>query len=104
MLTKINSGRFYLDKDQHRHWCPISEPVTGGDVLESMLNQGWKISGGICYHQWHSLRGRNFHQYQFCLERDFHMINITVIANPFVQRLISRLHLAVIECEAVTAH
>lgn len=95
----LNKTRFHIEKEQHRHWCPRSEPVTSGEALASMLDQGWAFAECACYHHQRDIKGRSFHLYSFCLQRGYHVVRMTVISNPYILRVIKQHDLAVIETE-----
>jgi hypothetical protein len=73
----------------YRHWHVNSETYTGGDSLVSILRNGWIIH--TITPQVHGLSGnRTVHVYQINLKRGTVQVNMLVIANPVVTRLLDQ--------------
>jgi hypothetical protein len=84
-------SKFELEKDIHRHWCPYSEPFTGGDALQSALDQNWVIIGSIRVEDF-ALRGsRKVSVYYVRLQNEEHFRVMRIIHNPYVERLFEKL-------------
>jgi hypothetical protein len=88
-----------LEKENYRHWCPFSESITGGDVLQSMLEQGWRFSENFCQQQWYPLRCAMTSTHSFWLQRGHHIRRMTVVSNPYVLNLIRQYRLRVVDAE-----
>jgi hypothetical protein len=76
------------NRDALRHWHGHSEPYTGGDSLATALRNGWEITEAVI--QARTVRGnRSVTVCHFTLCRDRETVVMTVLANPFIFRLIA---------------
>ena len=76
-----------------RHWHEGSEPYTGGDSLVAALQDGFEIN--LVFIQAKPLYGwRTVNIYRFELKRGETTLVMSVIANPFVARLVASLGFA----------
>lgn len=82
-------SKFHVEKDIHRHWCPYSEPFTGGDALESALAQDWAIVGSIFVENFDLRESRKVTVYHVRLQKDAHFRLMRVITNPYVEQVIA---------------
>lgn len=73
----------------YRHWHASSQKYTGGDSLVSLLQAGWTIHT-VEYREHPLTGGRASLIYQFNLKLETASIEMLVIANPFVARLIAQ--------------
>lgn len=84
------------------HWCGKSQTYAGGDALITLLHQGYHIEGQVLRQVVHFQGNRHSEVFHFRLEQDnVKPINISVLHNPFVMRLILRLKLKVYKLEEV---
>jgi hypothetical protein len=83
------------DLSLHRHWSQSSELFTGSDALVWALDTNWRIIGGVSRHEFALSGGRQTRVYQFLLERDFDLVTMRVIENPYVINLIRQFGLRV---------
>ncbi len=81
--------KFMLEKDEHRHWSAESEPFTGGDALQSALEQGWVMVGHVSYREFDLRESRKVAVFYFRLQRDERTMEMPVIGNPHVLRVIA---------------
>ena len=74
--------------DFSRHWCDTSEAYGGGDALLTALQNHW-IAEKTCYeeHYWHA-GTRLVTIYHFVLKNGDETLNMPVITNPYVRRII----------------
>jgi hypothetical protein len=93
------ANKCYIDKDEHRHWCPISEPYTGCDALLSALDQGWKLSSPYCQRSLWLFKERHVSIYYFELRRSGQLTCMAVINSPTVERFIQSHHLCISDIE-----
>jgi hypothetical protein len=73
----------------YRHWDSQSEQYTGGDSLSTALYQGWALAETVEMAEYWYAGTRRVAVYHFRLERDGACVNMPVIGNPFVERLLS---------------
>lgn len=82
--------------DTPRHWCPRSERYTGADSLVTALRTGWTILG-IVYREDIFLRGsRHTTVFHVELGRSDEVVIMSVVANPFLARLLQQTRVRVI--------
>jgi hypothetical protein len=79
----------------HRHWCPTSEKFASGDALLSLMDAGWRPEQIVFLPEYSLSSGRYARVYQFHLFDDQHMIEMCVVQNPFVERIIAKMGLSV---------
>lgn len=77
-----------------QHWHPNSESYAGVDNLITFLEQGWDIARCVETRHWYAGQ-RSICIYRFYLERDAERLEMPVINNPYVMRIIKQLELDV---------
>jgi hypothetical protein len=83
--------------DVHRHWSPGCERVCGGDVLATLLNEGWVIDPCVICQPVALGSGRHTHVYLLLLLlRDDDMLDLAVLENPYVLRVLRPLRVSTI--------
>ncbi len=76
------------NRGTRRHWHGVSEKYTGGDSLVAALQDGWEISKVAIQEK--PLHGsRTVIIYHFDLSRDEETLVMSVIATPFITRLVA---------------
>jgi hypothetical protein len=81
---------------RYRHWSPLSEKYTGGDALLTAMDRGWRVQSRIqCQEHWHG-DSRRICIYSVELNRGDETLNMAIIDNPFVTRLIDDLNLQIV--------
>lgn len=81
-----------------RHWCPVSEPVTGADSLISALHQGWQLTGQVYREDVLHRGARRNTILHFLLVRDSEYRLMPVMSNPIIERLVSKRALRIYRC------
>ena len=81
-----NFGAEYLDVTQH--WAKESEDYAGGDALVTMLSNGWKLKPEVRIEDRFFAGLRSVSVYHLKLERDGEIIDMPVLRNPYVNRII----------------
>ncbi|MEO1664796.1 MAG: hypothetical protein AAFU54_09170 [Chloroflexota bacterium] len=72
----------------NRHWSPKSEDFAGGDSLLTALSRGWKVGHTVVREEhWHA-GVRLVCVYRFTLRKGDIEINMPVIGNPYVMRML----------------
>jgi len=97
VMSKINqtqSHEYYTQTP--RHWCALSETITGGDSLLTALEQGWIIEGEILREIVLFRGSRTSEVFHFTLSKAGQMRVMTVTSNPFVVRLVAEHEMSVI--------
>lgn len=70
------------------HWSPTSQAYAPADILESLLSNAWIPSPQVVLTQ-HALSSwRYTNIYTFTLRRDNSYLEVSVVENPVVLRLI----------------
>lgn len=77
-------------EDSKRHWCPHCEPFMGGETLLIALEERWYPKGVIFRQTFWLMHGRQMNVYHVTLQRDNRLIQLKVIENPFVIRLLKQ--------------
>lgn len=74
----------------NRHWNDRSEHFAGGDSLLTAIEQGWKVAD-IAYYEdiWYA-GSRQVRLYHLALHRDGEVIEMPVLSNPYIDRLLPR--------------
>lgn len=76
----------YLDVQQH--WCPSSEQYGGGDCLITLISAGWVLAERI-YIEYKRFNGNRRTTIYHCrLTRGEDTMEMPVIENPYVARLV----------------
>jgi hypothetical protein len=85
----MNDTNYHVSyPDVYRYWSKNCEQYAGCDSLLTALRQGWQANE-ICYSEDHWLAGmRLVVVFHFELRRGSETIQMPVISNPFVRRLI----------------
>jgi hypothetical protein len=95
------TNKRYIDKDEHRHWCSISEPFTGCDALLAALDQGWKLTSFECQRRIWIVKERRICIFYFELQYEARSTCMAVIHNPKVDRFIQRMGLQIVDIHPV---
>lgn len=69
------------------NFVPPIQRYVGGDQLVAALKAGWTLAPVVTAHV-HQLRGGAMSIYYFRLSRQDEVLTLSVIDNPFIQRLI----------------
>lgn len=95
----MSANQLMYEKYTHnrRHWSRHCEAYTGGDSLVTALRDGWRLEG-VAYRQNILLNGsRHTLVYHFELYRNGYYIAMAVIGNPYIERLIRKYDIRVID-------
>ena len=77
-----------FDGRKTRHFSPQSERFVGGDVLKSMLSDGWKITKEVARVEHYFGDSRHINVIELQLAQKNKLVQISVIVNPFVEQLV----------------
>jgi hypothetical protein len=80
----------FWDEDVHRHWSPDSEPYAPADVLLQYLKNGWNLEKLVAVETVYYAGYRRSDIYYFTLEHDGQSIEMPILANPAVFRVIEQ--------------
>lgn len=76
-------------QDMYRHWHADSERYTGGDALNTALEEGWIVNDIVGFQEIHHMGARGTAIYHFELTRgEGEAVTMPVIGNPYVERLV----------------
>ncbi|MBI1281751.1 MAG: hypothetical protein GC179_26735 [Anaerolineaceae bacterium] len=76
-------------QDIYRHWHVDSERYTGGDALNTALDEGWAINDVVGFQEIHHMGARGTVIYHFELtRREDEAVTMPVVGNPYVDRLV----------------
>lgn len=76
-----------------RHYHASSEPFASGDTLQTLLYRGWQPAKGLRRHVYWLSAMRSVTVYEFQLHRGKEVIQIPILVNPFVLRMVNDLGL-----------
>ncbi len=80
----------YLDDDVHRHWSADSEPYAPADILLQYLKNGWNLEKLVAVETVYYAGYRRSDIYYFTLERDGQSVEMPVLANPAVFKVLEQ--------------
>ena len=80
----------------YRHWHLQSERFAGGDSLATALFEGWTLREPVLRDNYWCAGTREVHVFHFHLMRDGAYMTLPVLGNPFVDRLIKEMNMAVV--------
>ncbi len=82
-----------------RHWCDTSEMFAGGDALLTAMQNDW-VAEETCYEEQYWQAGtRLVTVYHFTLHNDDETLQMGVITNPYVRRVIREQNFKVVPFE-----
>ena len=88
------------NEDSQRYWCAHCERFTGGDTLLIALEDNWCLKGVIFRQTFWLMGKREMHLYHIILQRGNRLIQLQVIENPFVLRLLKQLGHQIVQLNA----
>jgi len=77
-----------LPPREHRHWSPDSQVYAPGDVLAHLISDGWQVYGNVFVQTYCCVSRRRTQVYHFILVRNDEHLDLHVVANPAVRRLV----------------
>ncbi len=91
-MVTFDASNFHFEyMDVVRHWSPNSQQYAGGDVIVTLLNNGWQIGETVRYEEYWHAGSRMVMIYHLEMVRDDEVLRVPVLSNPYVRRLISNL-------------
>ena len=96
----MTNSTVYLDSELHtnetyRHWAPQSQAYAPADILLQYLATGWEIDNPAAVETYYCAGVRRADVYLFSLRRAGDHVEMPVLANPAVSRLIEKYQLTV---------
>ncbi len=79
---------FREDGGEHRHWSPQSQTYAPVDVLQQYLREGWQLDSLAAVETFYYAGYRRADIYYFTLKRADDYVEMPVLANPVVFRII----------------
>jgi len=76
------------DGGEYRHWAPESQTYAPADVLQQYLRNGWQLDSLAAVETFYMAGYRRSDIYYFTLRREDEFIEMPVLANPVVFRII----------------
>ena len=73
---------------EHRHWSPDSQVYAPGDVLMHLIRDGWQVYGKVFVQTYCCVSRRHTQVYHFVLIHNDEHLDLHVVANPAVRRLV----------------
>lgn len=87
MVSFDASNSHFQYMDVVRHWSPISEKYAGGDALITLFNAGWHLSETVFFEEFWHAGSRPVTIYHLVMVRGDESMNVPVISNPYVDRM-----------------
>ncbi len=87
-LVETYVDRIPWYEGHQRHWCPYSERYAPAEVLVAYLRHGWELDDRVNVERVHFGASRYSEIYYFTLWSAGCSIEIPVISNPVVRRII----------------
>ncbi len=91
MVSFDASNSHFQYMDVVRHWSPISEKYAGGDALVTLFTEGWQLHETVFYEEYWHAGSRPVTIYHLEMVRDDEKMNVPVISNPYVDRMMDTL-------------
>lgn len=92
-----NPSNFHKEyMDVWQHWCQDTEKYCGGDGLVTVMMQGWELHPTVQLEYKHFGGNRRVRVYHFSLFRQGEHMEMPVVHNPYVNRLIRTMQLDVV--------
>ncbi len=89
-LTQNVTDRQFAYQDIYRHWHAESEHYTGGDALNTALDEGWTINDVVGFQEIHHMGARGTIIFHFELTRgENEAVTMPVVGNPYVDHLVT---------------
>ena len=92
--TATRASRELLRDEEHRHWCPVSEKYAPADVLLDYLRDGWELDNLVAVETFYFAGYRCSDIYYFTLRQEDTILEMPVLANPIVLRLVDQRQLS----------
>ncbi len=84
-----------VDEDR-RHWCPVSEMYAPADVLLQYLREGWELDMLVAVETFYFAGYRCSDIYYFTLHQEDMTLEMPVLANPIVLRVVEEQQLSIL--------
>jgi hypothetical protein len=85
-----------IDEEVSRHWSPASQAYAPADILQRYLRTGWILENLAAVESFYYAGYRRVDVYYFRLKRGDESVEMPVLMNPVVTRLIEEYKLTVI--------
>ncbi len=89
-------SREFFEKEDRRHWCPVSEKYAPADVLLQYLRDGWELDNLVAVETFYFAGYRCSDIYYFTLCQQDAFCEMPVLANPVVLRLVDERQLSIL--------
>src|SRR5689334_22079088 len=83
------------DDEVSRHWSPTSQTYAPADVLQRYLRTGWKLENPAAVESFYYAGYRRVYVYYFTLKHGDLTVEMPVLGNPVVMRVIEEHKLTV---------
>ena len=78
------------------HWSPESQTYTTADVLLQYLRNAWTLRRSVVVKSFDCSSYRRVNVYHFTLQKGTRLIEMPIIENPIVQRLMEQYELTIL--------
>ncbi len=87
MVSFDASNSHFQYMDVVCHWSPTSQKYAGGDALITLLNEGWLLNETVFYEEYWHAGSRLVVIYYLTMVRDGEEMEVPVLSNPYVHRM-----------------
>ena len=95
MIEQLMSAVYVGNGDTQFHWSQESQTYAAAATLLEYLRQDWQLDPLIAVESFFHHGGRHVDVYYFTLNKNGHQIEMPVLANPAVFRLVAHRNLQV---------
>ena len=95
-MSNVARVEFRASDESFRHWSPQSQNYASADILVQYLANGWTVESPAVVESHSATGARRSEVYHFHLIRNEQDIEMPVLANPVVSRLIEQYELTVL--------
>ena len=93
---KSTTTSSFADEDRYRHWSPDSQTYAPADVLLNYIRQGWQLDSRAAVETFFYAGYRRVDVFYFTLRDGDVVVEMPVLANPAVSRLVEQNKLTVL--------
>ncbi|MEP7287937.1 MAG: hypothetical protein ABI947_19470 [Chloroflexota bacterium] len=98
---KSTTTSSFAGEDRFRHWSPASQAYAPADVLLNYIRQGWQLDNRAAVETFFYAGYRRVDVFYFTLRDGDVMVEMPVLANPAVSRLIEQNKLTVLRINSI---
>lgn len=98
-MASFSGNEHYSYFESTRNWSPESEKYAGGDALITALRRRWQVRGPVYQEDHWQAGARLVTVYHFDLHNNDRAMEMPVLSNPYVQRMLLMLDVQIVPIE-----